>query len=198
MPINYQNGKIYCIRSHQTEQIYIGSTVNSLSKRLNGHRNKKKRFDAGKCNNITSFEILKFDDHYIELVELYPCNSKMELERREGQIIRAEPNCVNKMIAGRTKAEYYQDNREQINQKHKQYYQDNREQINQKNKQYKQDNREAILRQKNQYRQDNLEKIKSYKNQKHDCDCGGKYTTSHKASHMKTEKHRVYAQKILQ
>ena len=171
MPINYQNGKIYCIRSHQTEQMYIGSTVNSLSKRLNGHRGKKKLFDAGKYHNVTSFEILKFDDHYIELIELYQCSSKMELERREGQLIRSEPNAVNKCIAGRTKVEYRNDNREQINQKNKQYYQDNVE----KHKQYYQNNRERI-------------------NQKHTCPCGGKYTTANKTLHLRSEKHKVYEQ----
>ena len=25
--VNYQQGKIYCIRSHQTDDIYIGSTI---------------------------------------------------------------------------------------------------------------------------------------------------------------------------
>ena len=52
---NYQNGKIYTIRSHQTDEIYIGSTANCLSKRLNDHKADYKRWKDGKRNYITSF-----------------------------------------------------------------------------------------------------------------------------------------------
>ena len=65
---------------------------------------------------ITVFNI--FDEYgpdncKIELVELYPCNSKMELEKQEGRYIK-ENHCVNKHIAGRTNIEYYNDNKEQV------------------------------------------------------------------------------------
>ena len=37
---NYQNGKIYCIRSHQTDNIYIGSTTQKLCVRMAEHKRK--------------------------------------------------------------------------------------------------------------------------------------------------------------
>ena len=107
----YTNGKIYSIRSYLTDKIYIGSTCHPLSKRLAAHRSNYKRFKLGKGNAISSFKILDFPDCYIELIELCPCGSKMELQRREGEIMRECANKVNIRIEGRTDAEYYIDNR---------------------------------------------------------------------------------------
>jgi len=55
----YCNGKIYAIRSYQTNKIYIGSTCNKLCKRFNEHKIKKDTY------NTTSKIILNFDDAYI-------------------------------------------------------------------------------------------------------------------------------------
>ena len=110
----YNNGKIYAIRSHQTDRVYIGSTCMPLAKRLYGHRRDKKKFENGKCTYVTSFEMLEFPDAYIELLEEHPCQNKMQLCRREGEIMRATENTVNRNVAGRTQAEYYRDNVEKI------------------------------------------------------------------------------------
>ena len=73
----YQRGQIYTIRSHQTDQFYIGSTTQPLHKRLHSHRTHYKLWSAdntkGKCS---SYEIIKNEDNYIELLEDFKCNSK--------------------------------------------------------------------------------------------------------------------------
>lgn len=43
---------------------------------------------------------MEHPDHYIELVELFPCYDKDQLEKREGEIIRSL-SCVNKNIPRR-------------------------------------------------------------------------------------------------
>ncbi len=173
MPPNFQNGKIYSIRSHQTEKIYIGSTTQSLAVRFGGH----------KRQNCSSQQILQFDDAYIELIELFPCDSKMALNLREGEIIRTRV-CVNKVIPGRTKAEYYEKNKEKINQyredQRKQYYQENKENI----KQYYENNKTAISTQQKQ----NYEAHKKIRI----CSCGGKYNegkTSKRNRHYRSKCH---------
>lgn len=87
---DYKLGKIYAIRSHQTDQIYIGSTTETLCRRFDKHKSyiKENRY-------CSSCEILKYPDAYIELIELFPCSSKEELNKKEGEHIRAN-NCVNK------------------------------------------------------------------------------------------------------
>ena len=129
--INYQNGKIYAIKSYQTELIYIGSTTRPLSQRLGQHRVNYKN-----NTGISSKEILKYPDYYIELIELFPCNSKEELHKREGYFIKQNSNiCVNCCIAGRTIKEYRNDNVEKIKEQCKQYRLTNAEQIKEQRKQ---------------------------------------------------------------
>jgi hypothetical protein len=143
----YNRGKVYKIVSPSTDLVYIGSTIQPLHKRLREHRNKYTQFLKGKYCNVTSFEIMKYGDAEIYLIELCDCNSKMELERCERSHIESI-ECVNKLIPGRTQKEYYNDNRD----KFKQYYIDNKE----KNKQYYIDNPEI----KKQYYIDNKDKNK--------------------------------------
>ena len=168
----FQRGKIYSIRSYQTNEVYIGSTCQPLHKRLNDHRSHYKQCLNGKNSYVSSFEIVKHLDSYIELIELYPCNSKIELERREGEIIRIR-NCVNKRIAGRTKQQYYQDNKQHI-------------------QQYQQDNKLSIQQQKKQYYQDNKLSIRQRQKQKYICDCGSSGQINKKSKHFKSIKHQQY------
>jgi hypothetical protein len=93
---DYDNGKNYTIRSHQTTDIYIGSTTQSLAKRFGCHKSSYKSFESKKSKKYcTSYILMKYDDAYIELLENYPCESKELLLKREGEFIRAM-DCVNK------------------------------------------------------------------------------------------------------
>lgn len=70
----YTKGKIYKITSKNTDKFYIGSTTESLKKRLGRHKN---------IRNCSSKEIIEADNYEINLLENYPCNSKKELLIRE-------------------------------------------------------------------------------------------------------------------
>ena len=99
--MNYQNGKIYAIRSNETDKFYIGSTTQPLHKRFSAHKSNEK------CSSSYMF---CFPDVYIELIESYPCNTKEELNRREGELIRENiSKVVNKSIAGRSPKQRDQD-----------------------------------------------------------------------------------------
>lgn len=88
MPVNYQNGKIYSIRSRsRPDLVYVGSTTQPLSVRFGGHKKSS--------NRSTSKQIIDIGDAYIELIENYSCNGKDELCKREGEIMRSM-ECVNK------------------------------------------------------------------------------------------------------
>ena len=68
----YQRGKIYKVASNKTEDIYIGSTCETLSRRLSQHRQDYKKYLKGKHDYITCWEVLKTDDYFIVLIENYP------------------------------------------------------------------------------------------------------------------------------
>ena len=163
--MDYKNGKIYTIRSHQTDKIYIGSTTQTLSKRLSGHKGQYKSYLNGKKIYITSLEIIKYGDAYIELLEECPCDNKMMLHKREGECIRAEPNCVNKCVAGRTTKQYYDDNTDKIKEQNKQYYDDNADKIKEYYKEYQNRNADKVKEYQKEYQKQNAEKLKEQKKQ---------------------------------
>ena len=100
----YQQGKIYKIVDCTTDMIYVGSTIHTLADRLKGHEDNYKCFLIGKTNFTTSFKILENKNYKIKLIENFPCESKRELEKKEGHFIKLyrkqELNIVNKCVAG--------------------------------------------------------------------------------------------------
>jgi len=108
---DYNNGKIYVIRNSIDNDLYVGSSCQSLSKRLQKHKGdmngeKKDRKLYSKMREIGK------DKFYIELYEEYPCDNVEQLKRREGEIIRELKPILNKQVAGRTLAEWEEDNKE--------------------------------------------------------------------------------------
>jgi len=163
MVVNYQNGKIYSIRTHQTDIVYIGSTTQELSVRMAGHRRNYRSHLRGKGDGSSSIEILKYEDSYIELIQKFPCVDKSELHRKEGEIIRLTDNAVNKRVAGRNIKEYRFDNKEVIAIRHKEYYKANKEVISEKKKEYYKSNKEVINEKKKEYYKSNKEVINEKK-----------------------------------
>jgi hypothetical protein len=105
-------GRVYSIRSHlRPDLIYIGSTKETLAHRMGGHRCTYKQYLAGKSNFMTSYELMKLGDAYIELIELVEYTEKSQLHAAESKCIR-ETVCVNRCIPGRTDAQYRADHRE--------------------------------------------------------------------------------------
>lgn len=141
--VNYANGKIYTIRCRNDDTlIYVGSTTQTLSQRMTQHRSKYK----GKKQNSSLFKYI-IDDNwsnwYIELYELYPCNSKEELLKKEGEVIR-QIGTINYQIAGRTNKEYYNDTKEHHAEWNKKNYEKNKEYILQKRKERYEKNKEKL------------------------------------------------------
>jgi hypothetical protein len=223
---NYQNGKIYKIESPDGDMVYIGSTARQyLSQRMMKHRNSYNRWKKEKKeSHVTAYDI--FDKYGIEnctivLLESFPCNSKDELKAREGEYIR-NMECVNKVIPGRNKKEYYNDNKDLISENYKKYYYDKRNKILEIHKQYYMSNKEKILNCVKCYYENNKEKVLDYQHnyrsnnkekiiesrekyyeknknnisekrkEKMSCECGSIHRISDKAHHAKSKKHQNY------
>ena len=105
---DYKKGQIYRLWSPHTDKFYIGSTCSPLSKRMYNHRTVyNQSLNGSYCTTASQLFNLGFDDVKIELIELYPCNSKSELDKREGELIRQHKNnLVNHCIPGRTHKEW--------------------------------------------------------------------------------------------
>ena len=215
--VNYANGKIYKITNDVDDRKYYGSTVQSLSARMVRHR-----IEARCGSNRILYNHMRevgIEHFKIYLVKHFPCNSKEELLAEEGKYIRKLHGgfrSLNKVIAGRTKKQYREDNKDKIKQSAKQYREANKEKIRKTKKQYREANKnkekdrmkqyyEANKDKMKQYREANKDKKKQYQKQyyeakkdklycKFNCDCGGKYTHANKTIHYKTRKHQKWVQ----
>lgn len=142
MVLNYAQGRVYWIRSHNDpELVYYGSTTQSLSQRLAGHKREYIRWKNGKGSWVTSFRVLEAGAVYIELVERVNASSKEELTAREGKYIR-DNECVNKVIPGRTRAEYHAEHKEELNARYRQYRADHLDELKAKDREYHAEHRE--------------------------------------------------------
>jgi len=170
----YHNGKIYVIKSKQTDKVFIGSTCLKLDSRLLCHRQYKRRNDRTGEHNVAANILIDYDDHYIELLEKYKCNNKEELRKREGEYIKQHMDiCVNKKIAGQTSKEYYDVNRNTILTNSKNYRNEHKERTQ-------------------KYYEENKNKLVTYKATKIKCVCGQNTTQGHKARHEKSKIHLLF------
>jgi len=207
--VNYSNSKIYKIVDMTNDNIYIGSTTQKLSTRLASHRRKYKDYLNGNYDFTRSFDIIKNGNFRIELIELFPCETKEELHAREGALIRNSV-CVNKYIPGRSSKEWRKDNTDIIHKKSKEYYEANKQKITDKHKAYIKDNKHKIK----EYNEANKDKQKEYRKeyykknkeviiqcskqyykdhkQQYTCVCGSIVRMYDKSRHVKAKKHQQF------
>lgn len=180
---NYQNGKIYKIvpnSEHAPNEQYIGSTTKRIVQRLERHRENYGLYQQGQYCNVTVFRLFEkygMENCTIELVELFPCDSKNALETREGYHIRNN-SCVNKLIAGRTRKQYREDHKEKIAAEKVKWYLAHKEVVNKRNIEYNRARKDIVSKQR--------ARTFLY------CDCGSCVRLSDKPAHLKTKKHLAH------
>jgi len=114
---DYSKGQIYKITDVGQTKCYIGSTIQQLCYRMASHRANYKNYLDGKYTFVSVFSL--FEEFGVENCKMvwvkdFPCNNKKELEAEEGRI-QKETDCVNKKIAGRTRAQLFQEHPEKKN-----------------------------------------------------------------------------------
>ena len=81
--VSYNNSKIYVLKSGNTDKYYISGTTKRLCERLATHKDNYKKFKEGKVKReCPSFEILKFPDVSIQLIENVDCKDKDDLNTK--------------------------------------------------------------------------------------------------------------------
>ncbi len=153
---NYQDGKIYTIRCRTDNAlIYVGSTTMTLPRRIAEHR-----FASVSNNSRKLYQSVNnnWDNWYIELYEVFPCENKEQLNKREGEIIR-EIGTLNCEIAGRTRKEWREENPDKIKLISQRCHQNHREERLELARQYNINNNEARKEYKKKYREEHKEEI---------------------------------------
>ena len=182
--IKFQNAKIYKVVDIGYNKCYIGSTCDTLIKGMTSHRNQYKGFIKGREKKKVMFYDL-FNEYgvencKIELIEYYKCDTLQELERREGEHIKNNES-VNKIVAGRTRKEYYHDIKDKQSEFMKKYYKQNREKIKEINKEYYKQHQDTMK-----------EYMRNYANKKTLCGCGKEYQRGNKHHHEKSRHHQKW------
>lgn len=164
--VNYQLGKIYKLIS-PSGLIYVGSTCETLSKRLGGHKRDYKYYQKHKNRNkVTSFILFDEDIDNIDivLIENYPCNSKDELHARERYYIDSL-KCVNITKPHRTHKEWLEDNKDNLKEKNKEWgkkwREENKEYKSEIDKNWREKNKEYKAQRDKEYYEKNKELILS-------------------------------------
>lgn len=201
---DYSKGKIYKIWSPSTGLMYIGSTTQSLSKRMGQHRGRK---------DTNSRQVMACKDVRIDLIENVSCCNKEQLRKIEAKYI-LENDCVNKHLEGITTEqfceinnvqplvprEYVRDTEEKVRQYEygKMWRDQNREHYIKRRLKYRENNREEILRKKREYHQKNYRELYAkrreyfleYNKQRVKCECGCEISRGKLRMHQKTPKHK--------
>ena len=110
----YANGKIYKITDIGYNECYYGSTIQQFSRRMGKHRSDYAHCKENGRKFIGSYQLFDkygIENSKIELVENYPCSSKEELCKREGEYIRSN-TCVHKMVAGRSSNQWREEHKD--------------------------------------------------------------------------------------
>ena len=158
MSQDFTKAKIYKITNDYNDDVYIGSTCNTLCKRYSQHKCRTKSDDRKDYPLYKLMNDIGCNRFRIDLLEDFPCNDKYELLQREGKWIR-EIGTLNSRIAGRTVTQYQEEHKDyykEIKRKSaeknkeknviskKEWYEKNKEKVLQKSKELYEQNREEI------------------------------------------------------
>ena len=175
---NYSNGKIYKILNSTDNEVYVGSTIEPLCKRMWKHRHDSKRRGQGKL--YEHMNELGLEHFYIELIEAYKCNSEEELFAKEGEWIR-RVGTLNMNIAGRTKQQWEADDYER------------------RMKQMK-THRDNHKGERKEYDEKRYEQNKDEINQKASeqimCECGSSISIRNRLRHLRSKKHKQLMEQL--
>ncbi len=180
--VNYTESRIYKIVNSITDDIYIGSTTQPLSRRMVAHRtsataNYPSRFYTFmRLHGIPNFSII--------LIEAFSCNSREEILAKEDHYIRTLKPTLNTKIAvcndddkkkyietrkqkdksnpehvKQLQKESYEKHIDSRKEKMKQYGIDNKAEREVYRKQFYEDNKERIIQQHKTYYEENKERI---------------------------------------
>jgi hypothetical protein len=122
----YKIGYVYKLESDLGNEIYIGTTILKLNRRMDRHKSSYRRWTNGKIDHTQShflFNKYGIDNVRIVLLETVNYYYKSELKVRSQFYIKSL-KCTNHNIPNRTQKEWYEDNKGY----YKKYYQEKKNQ----------------------------------------------------------------------
>ena len=172
--VNYSQSIIYkiCCRNPDIKEIYVGSTTNFYRRKqqhksiCNNSNNKKYNLNVYKFIRANG----NWDNWDMIIIEKFECNDKLELHKKERDILEQLGATLNSQIPNRSIKEwkdnnkeyfkvYRENNKEKFKEYHKEYFKD-----------YKENNKEKIKEKLKKYYENNKEKYNKKSKEKVECD----------------------------
>ena len=182
--VDYSKSLIYklCCNDTDITDIYIGSTTNMKNRKYQHkstcHNENNKNY---KCH---LYQFIRdtggFSNWSMILVDYVDVNNKQELLKKEREYIDKLKPALNRIIPTRTPQEYYEKNKQKIQEHHKEHYENNKQKILEQTKERYEKNKEKHLAYAKKYYENN-------KKTKITCECGCIVKDIYK--HTKSKKH---------
>ena len=180
--VDYSKAKIYQVLNDVDDDVYIGSTCQSLNMRMVGHR---------KARTGTQYKNYKFyktkihelgvEHFYIELIKETPCENKEQLRAIEGEYIR-KYGTLNSQLAGRTREEWHKEHKERKSEQNKINY----PKVLDRKKEYRENNPEEYKKQKKKSYEKRKEKILAKNKERIECEiCRKELSRDYMRKHIK-------------
>ena len=158
------SGIIYCIKNSIDDEVYVGSTTESLHKRMIKHKCDMKRFADKPL--YSKMNELGFDKFNIELLEEIKTETRHQLRIAEGRYI-VEIGTLNVQKTGRPlsewRKEWRQINREHLVEKKREWNKEHRVENNEKRRERYHANREVENAASKTWKENNREHCNQYK-----------------------------------
>jgi hypothetical protein len=187
--INYSNTTIYklCCKDLSITDIYIGHTTD-MRKRKNVHKSTCNN-EKDKSYNSKVYTFIRdnggWDNWDMIDVERFEAIDGNDAKKKERYYIEIFKATLNMVIPSRTNKEYYEDNKEHLDEKRKEWHKENKEHFEEKKKEWREENKEYLLKKNKEYYENNKDII----NSKVKCECGCEINKQGLIEHKKTKKH---------
>ena len=171
--VDYSKGKIYKVLNDLDDDVYIGSTCQSLNMRMVGHRKARTGKQYKNYKLYRKMNEIGVAHFYIELIKETPCENKEQLRAIEGEYIR-KYGTLNGQIAGRSRKEWQDEHQERKSELNSINYQKHREKVLKRQQEYRENHPEEYKAQKKKSYQNRKEKILAQNKERVECEICGK------------------------
>ena len=183
--VDYSKAKIYQVLNDLDDDVYIGSTCQSLSMRMVGHRKARTSTKHKNYKLYRKMNEIGVEHFYIELIKETPCDNKEQLRAIEGEYIR-QSGTLNSQIAGRTRKEWQDEHIERKSQQNKINYQNNKPKVLERQKEYRENNPEEYKKQNKKSYEKRMAKILAKNKERVLCEiCSKELSRDYMRKHIK-------------
>ena len=187
--MDYSKAKVYKICNCIDNELYVGSTCQSLSQRMGEHRRGARKARTQHFRLYQKMNELGVENFSIVLLEEMPeCQNIEQLRKKERDYIEELNSRLNQIIPSRTKQEWTKSNPEKVKDSFQKHYEKNKEKIIEKAKCFATDNPDKVKAYQRRSYEKNKEKYHIRQAERIECEiCKNLYRRDYIGRHIKKQ-----------